>query len=297
MRLNYSSNGNIAYKSDVGNYKYDPSRPEAVGKLDNTAGTVPTLTQDLVWNSVNKVSTIKHPQNNLEYRFTYGVDNHKNKVERFLDGTLTETEFFANLYNKILYPNGTSKEIICIDGPDGTFAVRVKGTDNVAKLYYIGADHQGNLQALINTNGTIAEEFSYDAWGRRRNPSTWTYTNVPVPNLVKFGYSLHDHYDEVGIIDMRGRLYDPLVGQMLSADKFVGSDQRADGYNRYNYVFNNPLKYKDVSGNHPEHNKYYRDLKFGQMYNYQMRVANSRYDAKIMYDISASSRDPHVQEY
>lgn len=33
------------------------------------------------------------------------------------------------------------------------------------------------------------------------------------------------------------------------------------------------------------------------MYNYQMRVANSRYDTKIMYDISASSRDPHVQEY
>lgn len=297
LHLDYSTNGNITYKSDLGNYKYDPAHPEAVAKLDNLTGAMSTVTQVPSWNGNNKVETIKHTQTNLEYKFYYGVDLHKNKVERYLNSTLTETEVFANLYNKILYSNGTQKQILCINGPDGVVAVRIIGTDNVSNLYYLAADHQGNLQALINTNGTIAEEYSYDAWGRRRNPANWTFTAVPVPSLVKFGYSLHDHYDEVGLIDMKGRLYDPLLAQMISADKYVGSDQRADGYNRYNYVFNNPLKFKDITGNHPQDVQYYRDWQFAQRYNFQMRQANSRYDQKMMYDMSVSSSDPSMQQY
>ncbi|HTF82460.1 MAG TPA: RHS repeat-associated core domain-containing protein, partial [Cytophagales bacterium] len=110
-------------------------------------------------------------------------------------------------------------------------------------------------------------------------------------------YSFHDHYDELGLIDMKGRLYDPLLAQMLSPDRFVGADNRADGYNRYNYVFNNPLKYVDITGNHPEHVKHYRDWQFAQRYDFQVAQGNSRYTQKLMYEYSASSRDPSVQQY
>jgi len=50
------------------------------------------------------------------------------------------------------------------------------------------------------------------------------------------------------LINMNGRLYDPLVGRMLSPDIVIQDEQNSQAYNRYSYCFNNPLKYTDPSG-------------------------------------------------
>lgn len=47
---------------------------------------------------------------------------------------------------------------------------------------------------------------------------------------------------------MNGRLYDPLIGRMLSPDNYVADATNTQDYNRYSYVANNPLKYTDPSG-------------------------------------------------
>lgn len=47
---------------------------------------------------------------------------------------------------------------------------------------------------------------------------------------------------------MNGRLYDPIVGRMLSPDIYVQDPTYSPSYNRYSYVNNNPLKYTDPSG-------------------------------------------------
>jgi len=47
---------------------------------------------------------------------------------------------------------------------------------------------------------------------------------------------------------MNGRIYDPLLGRFLSADILVDGPFNLQGYNRYSYVKNNPLTYKDPSG-------------------------------------------------
>lgn len=50
------------------------------------------------------------------------------------------------------------------------------------------------------------------------------------------------------LINMNGRLYDPLVGRMLSPDIVIQDEQNSQAYNRYSYCFNNPLRYTDPSG-------------------------------------------------
>jgi hypothetical protein len=50
---------------------------------------------------------------------------------------------------------------------------------------------------------------------------------------------------------MNGRLYDPQVGRMLSVDNYTHTEQNTQGFNRYSYAQNNPLKYKDPDGEHP----------------------------------------------
>ena len=62
------------------------------------------------------------------------------------------------------------------------------------------------------------------------------------------GYTLHEHYDEFDLINMNGRLYDPILGRMLSPDVVIQDEQSSQAYNRYSYCFNNPLRFTDPSG-------------------------------------------------
>jgi hypothetical protein len=48
---------------------------------------------------------------------------------------------------------------------------------------------------------------------------------------------------------MNARLYDPFLGRMLSPDNYVQEINNSQSFNRYSYALNNPLKYKDPSGN------------------------------------------------
>ena len=54
--------------------------------------------------------------------------------------------------------------------------------------------------------------------------------------------------NDFDIINMNGRLYDPVLGRFLSPDNFVQMPDNVQSYNRYSYCLNNPLKYTDPSG-------------------------------------------------
>jgi|GEM_PF-3220201 len=116
------------------------------------------------------------------------------------------------------------------------------------KAVYLRRDVQGTITGLIDKNNNLVEEYSYDAWGRRRNPTDWTYDSVPQPQLLYRGYTMHEMLDEFGLINMNGRCYDPVVGRFLSPDIIVQNPNNTQCYNRYSYCINNPLKYSDPSG-------------------------------------------------
>jgi RHS repeat-associated protein len=120
-------------------------------------------------------------------------------------------------------------------------------------MHYNLKDHQGNLTATIQ--GNTVERLSYDAWGRRRNPVGFGYSNVT--HTFDRGYTLHEHYDDFDLINMNGRLYDPVLGRMLSPDIAIQDEYNAQAYNRYSYCFNNPLRFTDPSGYVVENPPYY----------------------------------------
>ena len=129
--------------------------------------------------------------------------------------------------------------------------------------------------ALTNTNGAVVEKYSYDACcvkpgslqvcavnsaggtnpvstakreGNRRNPLNWSQPDTRTNLMLDRGYTGHEHLDEAHIINMNGRMYDPIVGRMLSPDPVLQNPYSTQNYNRYSYVMNNPLKYTDPSG-------------------------------------------------
>ena len=124
-------------------------------------------------------------------------------------------------------------------------------------MHYTLKDHQGNLTATIS--GNTVERLSYDPWGRRRNPVGFGYATVAEPVEATFdrGYTLHEHYDEFDLINMNGRLYDPILGRMLSPDIAIQDLYNQQAYNRYSYCLNNPLRFTDPSGYFVENPPYY----------------------------------------
>ena len=48
--------------------------------------------------------------------------------------------------------------------------------------------------------GNTVERLSYDAWGRRRNPSGFGYSGVTF--TFDRGYTLHEHYDDFGLVSL-----------------------------------------------------------------------------------------------
>ncbi len=73
--------------------------------------------------------------------------------------------------------------------------------------------------------------------------------DAPIRNdTTQMGFTGHEQLDSVGLVHMGGRLYDPVLGRMLSADPFVQAPGNSQSFNRYSYVMNNPISMIDPSG-------------------------------------------------
>lgn len=162
-------------------------------------------------------------------------------------------KYFVGLYEKEVEGNIT-RHINYIMAGDGITAIVIEEEENgntTSETYFTYKDHLGSIVALTDVNGDVVLEQSFDAWGRYRNPNDWTYNNVNESPTWLRGYTGHEHLPHFDLINMNGRIYDPILGRMLSPDRFVSDPLSTQGYNRYAYVLNNPLRYSDPSGDFP----------------------------------------------
>jgi RHS repeat-associated protein len=159
------------------------------------------------------------------------------------------------------YANAPSKisEMHYIAGGDGLCAIMVRtykefSGETTDSLFYVHKDYLGSLLAFSDEKGKIIYEQNFDPWGRKRNSKDGAYVNYQgMPEWAIRGFTGHEHLHDgrisfVDLINMNARLYDPVMGQMLSPDIALGSDD-TQGHNRYSYALNNPLKYTDPTGN------------------------------------------------
>jgi RHS repeat-associated protein len=148
--------------------------------------------------------------------------------------------------------DSVTKEFTFIGGDSYTAPVVAITQSDTTRYYYILRDYLGNITHIVNSsNNEVVAEYSFDAWGRMRDPSTWiNYAPGSEPSLFVAGrgYTGHEHLPWFNIINMNGRIYDPLTGMFLSPDNYVQSPTSTQSYNRYAYCWNNPLKYSDPTG-------------------------------------------------
>jgi RHS repeat-associated protein len=284
----YDINGNITNKSDVGDYSYNavngvnsthPHTPNSIAGLKtHTNNQDRTYTYDangsmtkngnksITWTSFNKPKQFTKGTDSTT--FTYGPDRSRyQKVQtRSSDNTTITTQYFGKVYEKIKQNTSTEhkyfiyldKQLIAIHiKTDTTSTADTADTTNTPatpipdKTRYLHYDNLGSIDTITDGQGNIVERMSYAAFGERRK-GDWRASDplLPIiPTLTNRGFTGHEHIDEMGLIHMNGRVYDPQIGRFLSADPYIQSPYNTQSYNRYSYTINNPLKYTDPTGN------------------------------------------------
>ena len=146
---------------------------------------------------------------------------------------------------------GIEKQRLYLDGsPYTAFIISKKTGSDPPQTNYLHRDYLGSITQISDNSGNLAAEYSYDAWGRMRNPANWqVYAQGSQPTMPYGGrgYTGHEQLNQFGIINMNARLYDPLLARFLAPDPYVGSGM-ANDFNRYIYCQNNPLMFTDPSG-------------------------------------------------
>ena len=126
------------------------------------------------------------------------------------------------------------------------------------KVEYWHKDNLGSLIATTDHLGNVTARYAYDPFGKRRFTYgsydafgtlvvDWT-TNTN--NGTDRGYTGHEHLDDIGIIHMNGRIYDPTLGRFMQADPLIQDPFNLQNYDRYGYCYNNPIACIDPTGQH-----------------------------------------------
>ena len=82
----------------------------------------------------------------------------------------------------------------------------------------------------------------------RNMEERFTYTDTYARPMFDRGFTGHEHLQAFGLINMNGRMYDPVMSSFLSADRYMQDPTTAQGFNRYAYCMYNPLRYVDPTG-------------------------------------------------
>jgi RHS repeat-associated protein len=198
------------------------------------------------WNSYNMPSAITEA--GVSTTFSYGADRQRFRQVNGFNSNET-TIYIDNLFDRSVV-GATTTDLHYVLAYGQAVAVFSSRSDGVTSTRYLHRDHLGSVSHVTDSNGVVADTFSYDAWGKRRNATGWTdIAGQPsVPSLRRPAYTDQENLQEVSLVHMNGRVYDPNVSHMLSADPFVQFPGDGQSYNRYSYVRNNPLRYTDPSG-------------------------------------------------
>lgn len=247
LQHQYEVNGNVSQKTNVGNYEYNLSpNIYAVTGLSGPYANPAPPSQNIIYTPFERPEVITNGA--WKGEFVYGPDHQRRLMELYENNVLRETRLYFGLYEEKQFPNGNVYRYCYVDSPEGPIALYRSLNQGLATKFNILTDHLGSITALVNTSGTIVESYSYDAWGRRRDPSDYSLDVDGSQLITQRGFTFHEHLCKLDLINMNSRVYDPVLGRFLSPDPYVQAPNFAQNYNRYSYALNNPLIYTDPDG-------------------------------------------------
>lgn len=172
--------------------------------------------------------------------FIYNDDNQRAKMDVTQSGSTILTRWYVGSRYMKETASGVTKEYTYIGGDAYNAPVVAVTQGGTTNYFYLLRDYLGNITHQVNTSNTVVAEYNFDAWGRRRSADDWSYT-MDANDLTLFadrGFTGHEHLTMFNLVNMNGRLYDPLVGRFLNSDPKIAFPDFTQAYNRYSYCLN-----------------------------------------------------------
>lgn len=259
---NYDTRGRITNNTAIGQYNYSSSNRYRLNEISLNANgdsyyQTHSLQQikynafkmpvDIFEEGKGRVSFEYSPLGNRSHAYYGGLNVEKSQRNFFKHySTITPVEIIEDKVNN-------TTKIITYIGGDAYSApiVHIKNTKAGSSngYHYLHRDYLGSILAITDAVGVIKEQRQFGAWGVvDKFVDSEGKTIFDDSSLISRGYTGHEHFFEVALIHMNGRMYDAKLGRFLSPDNYIQDPFSTHSYNRFGYVWNNPLKYTDPSG-------------------------------------------------
>jgi len=257
-----SHQGRLDSQLGVGSYGYDDAghnwiesagghvyHHDPVGNIDvRTGPSVPGNSQTIEYTPFDLPERIT-PASGDETRFYYDASGSRaikqtgHSEALFYAGDLyqrRDSSDDAVLHRNMIYAGGRAvAQVTQLEHPDGT--------EEDPTLRFLYADVLGSIQTVTDATATVLGVRDYSPFGVNRNPAA--------NDGVAYGFTGQEEEPDLGLINMHGRMYDPVLGQFTTADPHV-QFPAGTGLNRFAYVGNSPLNFTDPSGfdlsDHPQ---------------------------------------------
>ena len=276
VTYSYDELGNIIHKSDImaasAKYHYGDIgsdengvdkllRPHAVTQIDglgfftydDNGNQITGRGRTITYTSFNKPSRIESADGDTN--MWYGPERQMVKqTEQKQNGDLETTLYIGGDYEQVTKEGATTNRhhitvagnVIAIVDTDDT------PSKSVIKESYLHKNHQSSVLAITDINGDVVEKRYFDAFGDIKSyigeQGTYLASFVNGGAITDLSFTGHRWLASAGVIHMKGRVYDPMIGRFLSADPHIQAPMNSQSLNRYAYVLNNPLSLVDPSG-------------------------------------------------
>ena len=240
--VQYGQDGNIEFKTGLGNFGYPPGgKPHGVANVANTNGLLFSDGQQITYNDFGKASVLASDHGGIRYDISYGPDQERWQSDHYYSNMQWPDTVRYYVGDMEGYKVGSNDPVWFYHIGHGVILRKVGLASNTQPTkYYAFTDHLGSVTRIYNTSGTAVFSAQYDPWG----------VQTVTTNTIKYnrGYCGHEMLNDLQLINMNGRMYDPYLGRFLSPDSYVQLPTSAQSFNRYSYCLNNPLKYVDLDG-------------------------------------------------
>ena len=221
----------------VETYHYDPD-----GRLTSTTDEAGQPIQSTSYTAADLPRQVTNGSKTTSYRYD-AFGSRFQETTRVNNAVTAVVTTVGGLYEKRV-TGGTTKHVYYISSPDGPVA-QITYDGATTDVQYQLADSLGSISAVVNPAGAVTQSLYYEPYGARINPDGTPFTGST--GDTSHGFTNHEHDDDLGTINMKGRIYSPALKQFLSPDP-ISDTSTSQTAHPYSYVHNTPLNFTDPTG-------------------------------------------------
>ena len=201
---------------------------------------------NLTWVQGRQLASLNKGSNSISY--TYDMDGVRSK--KVVNGaTYNYITQNGKVVRETVSSSATNYTVDFIYDTVGMPYAMIYTTSGGTKTtFYYVLNAQGDVVALINSYGTIYASYTYDAWGKVLTAQSYNNNYPYLHNVNPLRYRGYYYDSETGWYYLQSRYYDPVIKRFLNADKCPDYSASFIGINLFTYCANNPIVFKDSSG-------------------------------------------------